>query len=121
MLPRGELRCTQRGEAFSENCVFAITLVAPTDPQMSQGVNTFPSQSVTGNGNAKMHSFLSQRYFGGSHFSSFGKSIESMCQKKVDVVQNRQCLEPQNCCEDVQTKRDTPEVLKRNIGVTFEH
>ena len=89
MLPRGELPCTQRGEAFSENCVFAITLVAPTDPQMSQGVNTFPSQSVTGNGNAKMHSFLSQRFFGGSHFSSFGNSIESMCQKKVDVVQNR--------------------------------
>ena len=90
MLPGGELPCTQRGEVFFENGVFAITLVAPTDPQMSQGVNTFPSQSVTGNGNAKMHSFLSQGYFGGSHFSSFGKSIESFCQKNVDVVQNRQ-------------------------------
>ena len=79
---------------------------------MFQGVNTFPSQSVTGNGNAKMHSFLSQMYFGGSHFSSFGKSIESMCQKNVDVVQNRQCLEPQNCCEDVQTKRHTRSLEK---------
>ena len=81
---------------FFENCVFAITRVAPTDPRMFQGVKTFPSQSVTGNGNAKMHSFLSQRYFGGSHFSSFGKSIESMCQKKVDAVQNRHFFEPKN-------------------------
>ena len=90
MLPRGELPCTQRGKAFSENGVFAITLVAQTDPQMFQGVNTFPSQSVTGNGKAKMHSFWSQRFFGGSHVSNFGNSIKSICQKKVDVVQNRQ-------------------------------
>ena len=75
--------CTQRGEAFSVNRVFAITLVAPTDPQLPQGVNTCPSQSVTGNGKTKMHSFWSQRFFGGSHFSSFGKSIESICQWKV--------------------------------------
>ena len=94
MFPRGELPCTQRGEVFFENRVFAITLVAQTDPQMFQSVKTFPSQSVTGNGNAKMHSFLSQRFFGGSHFSSFGKSVESICQKIVHVAQNRQFFEP---------------------------
>ena len=90
MHPRVELPSTPHGEGFFETLLKAITRVARMDPQISQGVNTSPSQSVTGNGKAQMHSFWSRRFLGGSHFSNFGKSIESMCQKKVDVVQNRQ-------------------------------
>ena len=44
---------------------------------MFEGVNTLLSHNVGGNGKARIHSFWSQRFFGGWHFSGFGKSIDS--------------------------------------------
>ena len=73
ILPGGELPSNPQGEGFFGIHVSAITRGARTDPQISKGVNTLPSQSVTWNGKSQMHSFWSQRVFGGSHFSSVGK------------------------------------------------
>ena len=68
--PWGELPSNPQGEGFCEIHVSAITRSARTDPQISKGVNTLPSRIVTWNGKAQMHSFWSQRFFGGSHFWS---------------------------------------------------
>ena len=70
MHPWGELPGNSQGEGFCENHVFAITRVTQMDPQVLKGVNTFPTQGVTGNGKAQIHWFWSQRVFGGSHFWS---------------------------------------------------
>ena len=70
VLPGGELPSFSKGEGFFEIHGSANTRGARTDPQISTSVNTLPSQSVTWNGKSQMHSFWSQRFFGGSHFWS---------------------------------------------------
>ena len=88
---------------------------------MFQGVNTFPSQSVTGNGNAKMHSFLSQMYFSEVRIFRVLENRSNQCVKKKLMSCKIVNVSNPKIVARTSKQRDTPEVLKRNISVTFEH